>query len=134
MQYRLYGHATKDSTGLQEQRPPLQGSRYACNLSQLFFNCTCVCWVYILPPTLSMNHQDALMAYGRKHNGMSEYEAYFSFLWQRHRDRAVPAFTPWVLRDPRLCDHRNKTMLSHVSGREALGCVACQWEGAPGMA
>ena len=55
------------------------------------------------------------MTYGRTYNGMSEYEAYFSFLWQRHRDRAVPAFTPWVLRDPRLCDHRNQTMLSHVS-------------------
>ncbi|GAX78786.1 hypothetical protein CEUSTIGMA_g6223.t1 [Chlamydomonas eustigma] len=48
--------------------------------------------------------QDALITYGKKYNGMSEYEAYFSYVWLHYRDRVVPVYTPWVLRKPKDCN------------------------------
>ena len=55
-----------------------------------------------------------MIEYGKNQNGMSEYEAYFSYVWLRYRDRASPAYVPWVLRMPHLCNSRNSTMTSQV--------------------
>ena len=64
--------------------------------------------------------QDAMIEYGKQHNGMSEYEAYFSYVWLRHRERVTPAYVPWALRMPHLCSYRNSTMLSKVSLKPIL--------------
>jgi hypothetical protein len=65
------------------------------------------------------------MQYGKQYNGMSEYEAYFSYAWTHHRNRMAPVYTPWVLRAPRLCDRRDKRELERWKGSEvrAAGVV-----------
>lgn len=69
--------------------------------------------------------QDALVDYGKQFDGMSEYEAYFSFVWTHYRERVEPAYVPWLLRQPALCNSNNRTLMAEFQKFSILNYLTC---------
>jgi len=59
--------------------------------------------------------------------GMSEYEAYFSYVWTRYRERVEMVYLPWVLRQPKpdRCDLHNTSMIKVLQEGTQLVYLTC---------
>lgn len=65
------------------------------------------------------------MTYSKKFNGMSEYEAYFSFVWARYRERVEPVYLPWILRKPSTCNYNDKATMSLFHDKTSIMYFTC---------
>jgi hypothetical protein len=71
---------------------------------------------------------EAMIEYGNEFQGMSEYEAYFSFAWYFYRDRMAVINLPYVMRPPATCRYADAppfqgtgSLLAHFTCHDNYG-------------
>lgn len=69
--------------------------------------------------------QEAMVNYALENNGMSEYEAYFSFAWYFYQDRLDTQHLPYVMWGPARCNYTHQDTVGMLIKNTKIAYVVC---------